>query len=449
MVLRGDLTYGDVLAFTTYAMQLLYPALRFSELARQLQELGVAADRMFELFDETPEVGEAPHPVSVGRLGGRVEFDHVHFHYDEGVPVIQDFNLSVQPGQTVALIGHTGCGKTTILSLLLRFFDVVEGSVRLDGHDIRQISLDDLRSQFGIVLQEPLLFQTTLADNIRYGNPVCDRAGCRAGGASGGDSRHDHGPAQRVRLRRRAITACSSPWANGSGSAIARAIAADPAILVMDEATSALDSESERAIQLAMDRVLVGRTSFIVAHRLSTIRNADLILLLDGGRIVEQGSHDQLMAMQGRYASLYEKFMGTGVLQEEEKEHDGTPSQCSLPSSPPGAALRFRDAGVLTAVPRLPLAPPRSAAAVRRLDEFHRVQPVPARLLFARGRGPHPGGEHRRITGPAADGDAQPRGQGSRRVSRPHRGRPSVAAGAWTSSPLCVPGRWTPCAGCG
>jgi subfamily B ATP-binding cassette protein MsbA len=316
MILRGDLSYGDVVAFSTYAMQLLWPAVNFSELARNMQGVGIAMDRLFELYQEVPEVVETPDAVAPGRLRGEVVFEDVSFHYDPEKPVLAGFSLRVEAGETVALIGPTGCGKTTLLSLIMRFYDVVGGRLLLDGTDIRRYRLLPLRRQFGIVLQEPLLFHISVADNIRYARLDATRAELEA--AARVAEIHDF----ILTLPQGYDTVLGREGLDLSVGqkqriTIARAVVADPAILFMDEATSALDSESERAIQTAMARVLKGRTAFIVAHRLSTIRNADRIVLLDQGRIAEMGRHEDLMARpDGRYRHLYLTHMGTGVLTE-------------------------------------------------------------------------------------------------------------------------------------
>lgn len=314
LVLAGRMTYGDVLAFTSYAMQLLWPVVRFSMLAKQVQDVRVAADRIFEVLHETPEIEDRPTAVAISdRAHGAVVFDRIEFHYEPNQPVIRGLSLEVAPGETIALIGPTGCGKTTLLSLLMRFFDVQGGAIRLDGRDVREYRLRDLRRQFGIVLQEPLLFTTTIAENIRYARRSATPEEIEA--------------AARVAEIHEFIASTRKGYQTVIGAeglqlsvgqkqriAIARAVLADPAILIMDEATSALDSESERAIQRAMERVLRGRTAFIVAHRLSTIRNASRILLLKDGGILEAGSHAELMARNGRYAAIYRKFMGRGAL---------------------------------------------------------------------------------------------------------------------------------------
>jgi ABC-type multidrug transport system fused ATPase/permease subunit len=318
MALNGTATYGDVTAFSAYAMQLLWPAVRFSQLAQQLENVRISADRLFEILDEAPQVAQRPDARDLGRAQGQVDFDGVHFAYVPDRPVLQGFDLHVSPGETVALVGPTGCGKTTVLSLLMRLFDTNSGTVKIDGLDVRDITVPSLRRQFGIVLQESMLFTVSIADNIRYARPSASRAEVehaariaeiyddiaalpRGFDAVIGDRNVQLSVGQKQRL------------------AIARAVLANPAILVMDEATSALDSRSERAIQLAMERFLKNRTAFIVAHRLSTIRNANRIVLLDAGRIAEIGSHDELVARpDGRYRHLYDTYSGKGIILEDE-----------------------------------------------------------------------------------------------------------------------------------
>lgn len=319
MVLAGAASYGDVTAFTTYAMQILWPAVRFSQLAEQLQNVRISADRLFEILDEKPAILDRPGALKLdGKVRGDVDFDHVVFSYDPGKVIIKGIDVHIKAGETIALVGPTGCGKTTILSLLMRLFDVQEGTVRIDGHDVKDIALSSLRKQFGIVLQESLLFQISVTDNIRYAKPnatfeeVVNAAKIaeihedilkmpKGYDSVIGDRNVQLSVGQKQRV------------------SIARAVLANPAILIMDEATSSLDSESERAIQIAMERFLVNRTSFIVAHRLSTIRNADRIILLDGGIIQEMGNHETLMKIEGgRYRELYEKHSGRGVISDDE-----------------------------------------------------------------------------------------------------------------------------------
>ena len=316
MIITGDLTYGEVTAFTAYAMQLLGPAVRFSNLISQLQQVAIATDRLFEIFDEQPEVKNDPNPIPIPRMRGEVDFQNVEFHYEEGKSVLKDITIHCKPGDTTALIGPTGCGKSTILNLILRFYDITGGKLLIDGHDIKKLDLHQFRRQFGIVLQESLLFSTSIKDNIRYGNPMAsDEEIINAAKAAEihdfietlpdkydtlvGDFGVELSVGQKQRIT------------------IARAICADPAILIMDEATSSLDSDSEQAIQRAMDKILAGRTSFVVAHRLSTIKNSDQIILLDKGYIQERGTHDELMAIpNGRYRELYTKHMGKGVIED-------------------------------------------------------------------------------------------------------------------------------------
>ncbi|MBP5300180.1 MAG: ABC transporter ATP-binding protein [Victivallales bacterium] len=316
MVLQGQMSYGDVMAFTGFAAQLLWPAVRFSQLVGQLQEAGVAAGRLFELLDEPLEISDKPDAVPCAHLRGEVDFEDVHFHYVPGVEVINGITIHVRPGQTIAFIGATGCGKSTILNLIARFYDVTGGTLKLDGRDIRDYRLHDLRRQFGIVLQESHLFSTTIRENIAYGRVNADEA--EVVQAARAAEIHDFicslpkGYETVVGEDGLALSVGQKQRIN-----IARAICADPAIMIMDEATSSLDSDSEAAIQRAMTRVLANRTSFVVAHRLSTIKNADQIILHDHGVVAEHGTHEELMAIpDGRYRDLYTKHMGKGVLDE-------------------------------------------------------------------------------------------------------------------------------------
>lgn len=319
LILRGDMTYGDVTAFTVYAMRLLWPAVRMSELARQIQDARIAVERILEIYNEQPEVVNRPDALVVGRLRGQVDCDHVDFAYESARPVIRDFDLHIQPGETIALVGPTGCGKSTVLLLLMRFYDVRGGSLRLDGRDVRQYDLKSLRAQFGIVLQDPLLFNVSIADNIRYARPNATPAEIEA--AAKVAEIHDF--IMTLPDQYRTVLGTEGlQFSVGQKQrlTIARAVLADPVIMIMDEATSSLDSESEQAIQLAMQRVLRNRTSFIVAHRLSTIRNANRIVLMRNGRIMEIGSHAELMALpEGRYRALYNQHVNKGVI-EDEKE---------------------------------------------------------------------------------------------------------------------------------
>lgn len=318
MVLGGTASYGDVVAFTAYAMQLLLPAVRFSGLARQFQDAGVSIDRLGELFEDAPEVESPRQPRLPVSARGAVDFEQITFGYDPGRPVLRDFDLHVRPGESIALVGPTGCGKSTILSLLMRFFDPQRGVIRLDGVDVRDLDLQWLRRRFGIVLQESLLFNVSVAENIAYSRPNATPAeieqAARLAEIYDTVRALPHGFQSQIGHRDIQLSVGQK-----QRIAIARAVLADPAILIMDEATSALDSESEQAIQRAIARFLQNRTAFIVAHRLSTIRNADRIVVMAAGRIREIGSHDELMSLPGgRYRTLYLRHSGKGSLADDE-----------------------------------------------------------------------------------------------------------------------------------
>jgi len=317
MVLAGDMTYGDVTAFVAYAMQLLWPAVRFSELTLQLQSVRVSLGRIFEVSREKQEVVNTPHGADVSALRGRIDFQQVNFEYDKSHPVIRDFDLHIEPGETVALVGPTGCGKSTLMLLLMRFYDVTGGSLLIDGTDVHRFDLYVLRRQFGVVLQDPMLFNISIADNIRYARPHAAEAEIEEAARTA--EIHDFimtlPNKYRTELGQEGLQLSTG---QKQRLTIARAIIGKPSIMIMDEATSALDSESERAIQIAMERVLRNRTSFVVAHRLSTIRNASRIVLLKDGKILEMGTHAELMAMTGgRYRALYDQHMGKEFIEDD------------------------------------------------------------------------------------------------------------------------------------
>lgn len=317
MILDGTATYGDVTAFTTYAMQILWPAVRFSALAEQLQNVKISAERLFEILDEEPLIKNAENPVKNVPINGNVKFDHVMFEYEPNTPIIKDFSLDVKAGDTIALVGPTGCGKSTILSLLMRLYDTVGGSIKIDDVDIKQLDISYLRSHFGIVLQESLLFTISIADNIKYARPNATMEEV----INAAKIAEIHDEIMKLPNKYDSIIGNKDvqlSLGQKQRISIARAVLAQPSILIMDEATSSLDSRSEAAIQRAMEKFLTGRTSFIVAHRLSTIKNATKIVLLDKGFIVECGSHDELMKIEnGRYRELYEKHSGKGVIDDE------------------------------------------------------------------------------------------------------------------------------------
>lgn len=304
LVLRGEITYGVVAAFLSFAMRLLTPAAMLAELSNQLQQGRVAMDRIFELREAEPDV-ILQKGIRPDSLRGAVEFRHVNFQYEPDKPVLRDFHLTVRPGSTVALVGQTGCGKSTLVNLLYRYYDVTDGQVLIDGRDIRAYDVRWYRRHLAMVPQEPIILDATIAENIAYGRPGASREeilqAARMAELGEVIDRLDDGIDSLLGERGVKLSVGEK-----QRLCIARAILADPAILILDEATSSLDTHSEAMIQLAMKRVLARRTSFIVAHRLSTIVNADLIVVMDGGRVIESGNHARLMQIpDGRYRHLY------------------------------------------------------------------------------------------------------------------------------------------------
>ena len=269
-----------------------------------MQSTAAASERVFEFLEEKEEDQTVEHPVSVENLKGNVEFDHVHFGYNPDKIIINDFSAKVKEGQKIAIVGPTGAGKTTMIKLLMRFYDVNDGSIKIDGHDIRDFNRSELREMFGMVLQDTWLFHGSIRENIRYGKlDATDEEVIQAAKAAhvhrfvktlpGGYDMELNEEASNVSQGQKQLLT------------IARAILADPKILILDEATSSVDTRTEVLIQKAMDNLMKGRTSFVIAHRLSTIRDADLILVMKDGDIVEQGNHEELLAKGGFYADLY------------------------------------------------------------------------------------------------------------------------------------------------
>ncbi|GBD69384.1 ABC transporter ATP-binding protein [Tetragenococcus halophilus] len=303
-VLSGVIVVGQLQAFIQYIWQVSQPMGNITQLSAMLQSASASSRRVFEVLDEEEEKASENEVALPAYVQGDVEFDHVYFSYKQNEPLIEDLNLSVKAGQTVAIVGPTGAGKTTIINLLMRFYDVDDGAIKIDGIDTKEMNRSDVRSLFGMVLQDAWLYGGTIADNIRFGKldatdyEVVDAAktanvdhfirtipeGYDMEIASEGDN---------VSLGQKQLLT------------IARAIISDPEILILDEATSSVDTRLEALIQRAMDQVMKGRTSFVIAHRLSTIRDADLILVMDHGSIIEQGTHDTLLAKNGFYAELY------------------------------------------------------------------------------------------------------------------------------------------------
>lgn len=269
-----------------------------------LQSMVAAAERIFEFLEEPEEVQTIKNPVKVDGLKGNVTFDHVHFGYNEDKIIINDFNCDVKEGQKIAIVGPTGAGKTTIVKLLMRFYDVNSGAILVDGHNIKDFNRGELRSMFGMVLQDTWLFGGSIKDNIRYGKPqATDSEVVEAAKAA-----HVHHFIKTLpNAYEMILNDESSNISQGQKQllTIARVILADPKILILDEATSSIDTRTEEQIQSAMDNLMKGRTSFVIAHRLSTIKNADLILVMNHGDIVEQGTHEGLLEKGGFYADLY------------------------------------------------------------------------------------------------------------------------------------------------
>lgn len=316
LALKGVITVGTIASFINYSKQFGRP---LNELANQfnlLQSAIAGAERVFEILDEEPEAEDPPDAVALEKPAGAVEFRNVYFSYKKGTPVLKDINLSVKPGQTVALVGPTGAGKTTIVNLLTRFYDIDSGQITIDGIDIRRIKRSSLRSQLGIVLQDTYLFSDTVRENIRYGRLNATDAeveeAARLANAESFILRLPHG-------YETLITDGGANLSQGQRQliAIARAILADPAILILDEATSSVDTRTEKQIQEAMLKLMQGRTTFVIAHRLSTVRSADLIAVINNGEIVEKGRHEELLQARGFYYSLYMNLYSENSLAEQ------------------------------------------------------------------------------------------------------------------------------------
>jgi len=303
-ITRGLITLGDVQAFIQYSRQFTQPVIQVASIVNILQSTIASAERVFELLDEKEEVPDTENPVVLEDVKGHVRFEHVYFSYNPDAPLIEDMNLEAKPGETVAIVGPTGAGKTTLVNLLMRFYEIDSGRITIDGVDIRDMRRDDLRKIFGMVLQDTWLFNGTIRDNIAYGKEGATDEEIRAAAQA---AYVDHFIRTLPQGYDTVLTEDASNISQGQKQllTIARAFLANPKILILDEATSSVDTRTEMLIQKAMAELRKGRTSFIIAHRLSTIRNADTILVMNQGRIVEQGNHEELMAAHGFYYDLY------------------------------------------------------------------------------------------------------------------------------------------------
>ena len=317
LTIRKAIEIGDIQAFIQYINSFTQPITQLANISNVLQSTVAAAERVFEFLEKPEETPETDSPVSLARVEGHVEFRGVHFGYEADQPVIKGFSSEIKPGQKIAIVGPTGAGKTTIVKLLMRFYDVDSGAILIDGHDVRQVTRADLRAMFGMVLQDTWLFNGTILDNIRYGREdAAEEEVIAAAQAAHVDHFIHTLPDGYHSVLNEEVTNISQ--GQKQLLTIARAFLADSPMLILDEATSSVDTHTEILIQKAMEKLMRGRTSFIIAHRLSTIQNADMILVMRDGNIVEQGTHDELLAKGGFYADLYNSQFEKAEVEELE-----------------------------------------------------------------------------------------------------------------------------------
>ena len=309
---RGMISIGDIVAFTQYSRQFTMPIVQTANIVNIIQSTIASAERIFELMDETEEIPDGPEARALSFPKGEVRFEHVDFRYEEEEPLIEDVNIDVKQGQTIAIVGPTGAGKTTLVNLLMRFYELNEGRITIDGVDIRDIKRGALRGLFGMVLQDTWLFNGTIMENIAYGRKEASEDDVMQAAKAA----HAH---RFIKMLPEGYQTVLNEEASNISQGqkqlltIARAILADPSVLILDEATSSVDSRTEVYIQKAMTELMLGRTSFVIAHRLSTIRDAEMILVMNKGRIIEMGNHEALLADKGFYADLYNsQFSGSG-----------------------------------------------------------------------------------------------------------------------------------------
>ena len=304
LAVQGKITVGNIQSFTQYNRQFTEPINQIAQISSMLQAMVAALERIFEFLEEPEEMQQIENPVSTKGLKGNVTFEHVKFGYNEDKTIIHDFNENIKDGQKVAIVGPTGAGKTTMVKLLMRFYDVNDGAILVDGHNIKEFNRGELRQMFGMVLQDTWLFGGTIKENIKYGkSDATDEEVYEAAKAA-----HVHHFIQTLpNGYNMVIDEESGNISQGQKQllTIARVILTNPQILILDEATSSIDTRTEGLIQDAMDNLMKGRTSFIIAHRLSTIKNADVILVMNDGDIIEQGTHEELLEKGGFYANLY------------------------------------------------------------------------------------------------------------------------------------------------